>query len=124
MDRETKTIITPVDKHKVVLRAWITGREQEDIQRPLMECMKMSVKAETPEIEARDAVSALEEVKHKKIETIVVSVNGSEEKILDLVLDMRSIDFNFVIAKVEAIAEEKDFTKPELEQEKDTDSGN
>ena len=123
MDRETKTIITPVGKHKVVVRAWITGREQEEISRPLMECMKMSVKSDTPEIEAQNAVGALEEVKHKKIETVVVSVDGNKEKVLDLVLDMRNTDFNFVIAEVESIAETKDFTKPESGQEKDTGSG-
>jgi len=124
MDRKTKTIITPVDGHEVVLNAWITGREQEYIEEPLMARMKMSMKRDVPEIEASDAVSALTEVKHRKIETIVVSVDGNKENVLDAVLDMKSADCNFVVAKVEAIASGEDFTKPELGQEKSIGSEN
>ena len=83
MDRKTKTIITPVDGHEVVLNAWVTGREQEYIEEPLMARMKMSMKRDVPEIEASDAVSALTEVKHRKIETIVVSTQHDQDVTLD-----------------------------------------
>ena len=126
MERETKTITTPIGKNEVVLKAWISGREQEAIGKPLMDCMSMSVKNESPEIEAKGAVGALEEVKRLKIKTIVVSVDGNtdtDELLLDTILDMRSVDFNYVITEIEKIAEAKDFTTPESSPEKDTGSG-
>ena len=113
MERETIKITTPVDKHEVILNAWITGKERRDIQRPFMTTMSVTVKGGEPEVEAKDASAVLEQVENRTIELTVVSVNGKTEKVLEQVLDMKSNDFTFVLKEINKITKETDFTKPE-----------
>ena len=104
MERETKEIITPVDKHKVVLNAWITGREKRELRNVFLSKMKVG-KAET---ETNPAVLT-DEAENKAITMIVVSVDGVKDKIIDKILDMKGKDYDFVIKEINKVSRETDF---------------
>lgn len=125
MDRETKLIKTPLDGHEVVIKTWITGGEKRALLRPFSEGAEVNVKVggET-EVKTKDSAMMIEKAENALIETIIVSINGVKEDILKVVLGMKSQDCDFVLKEVNKVGSGKDFTKPESEQEKDTDSGN
>ncbi len=105
MGRETKTIKTPIDKHDVVLKAWITGREKRELRNVFLSKMGLGGKGEMKENPA-DITDAAE---NKAIETIVISVNGKTEKIIDAILDMKGPDYEFVIKEINGISKETAF---------------
>lgn len=112
MDRETIAIETPVDKHKVVLKMWITGREKRDLRKPFLDGMKFSVGETTPKLEDLKPGELMERAENIAIETIVVSVDGNTEKKVDAVLDMKEKDYDFVINEINKISQERNFPKP------------
>jgi len=117
MSRETKKIITPIDKHVVTIKAWITGREKRALIKPFTSAIQVSVgKEEKAEFKSREAGSVIEKAANLVIETIVVSVDGKTEGVLDLILDMKSKDTDFVVKELDKISAELDFTKPEPKQ--------
>ncbi len=114
MDREINTIKTPIDKREVVLKAWITGRERRELRKPFMDKLKVSTKGEgDPTVELAGSADIIETVENKAIETIVVSIDGVKDKILETILDMKEKDYSFVIEEINKITGGKDFTKPE-----------
>lgn len=117
MNRETRTIITPVGKHKVVLKSWITGREKRALLKPFTDNIEVSVGEQgKSEFKTKEASSVIEKAANLVIETIIVSIDGKTEGILDLVLDMRNKDYGFVMSELDKISKEEDFTQPEPKQ--------
>jgi hypothetical protein len=92
MDRPTNQFELPITKKIVVAKDWITGREFEIMQKPVLENYKKG-------IESIDIIG----VNHSAIEAYVVSVDGKTEGVLDLVLDLPSEDYNFVIGKINEV---------------------
>ena len=104
MDRETKEIVTPIGKAKVVLKAWLTGRERREIRTVLLQEVKFERTGESdiaPEYSIQGSV--LNKAQDKAFESVVVSVNGSTEKIIDTILDMRDEDFDFVVKEIDMV---------------------
>lgn len=94
---DNATFTTPVGGHKVVLKTSITGRDRRNIQNVMLGKAKMNTSnAENLDIDG----SVLAEVQDKTVETYLISVDGKTEGLLDLVLDMDSRDYEFVLAKV------------------------
>lgn len=112
MDRETITIETPSGKHKIVLKAWITGREKRELRKPFLNEVKINVGQETAQVSEFNAGEIVEQVENKAIEIIVVSVDGQTENKLDLILDMKDEDYDFVVAEINKISQEVNFPKP------------
>lgn len=102
MNRETKEIITPIQKHKVILKTYITGREKREINNVFLTGTKFSPNVK-PELDG----SLVQKSQDKLIEIIVVSVNNKTENILNTVLDMHSQDFDFVLAEINNITSKK-----------------
>lgn len=119
MDRETKTIETPVAGHEVVLKAWITGRERRNLRKPFTEKMKVrSGGTDKARVDIENTGDIIEKVENSLIETIVVSVDGEREGVLDTVLDMRDTDFDSIMKEVDRISgRDKDFTQPDSEKQ-------
>lgn len=112
IERPTKEIITPVQGKKVVLKEWITGREEEYIQEPIINAasFKAGLSGGSPSAEMTDfKTSAISESNHRTIETMVVSVDGMSEKgkIVDAVMDMHKDDTNFVIDEINLLLKKK-----------------
>lgn len=119
MDRETTTIKTPVDKHEIVLKSWITGREKRELRKPFLKEIKISLKKGEKDAEAEsfNSFEAMNEAENKAIEIMIVSINGKKENILNTVLDMKEKDYSFIIKEINKITKEEDeespFPKPE-----------
>jgi hypothetical protein len=102
MERETKEFLTPIDKHKVRIKTYITGGELEQIEEILYKRIKLSSVEKDANINLND-ISFITEQTHKTIEIMVVSVNGKSENILEEVLNMKSEDYKFIQEKIEEV---------------------
>jgi hypothetical protein len=101
-ERPTKTIVTPITQAQIVVKEWITGREYEMSQKPVLEGYKMGKDGHS-EI----AGTVIQELNHKALEAYVVSVNGSTDKVVDAILDLPNDDYQFVIDSVNAVSKKK-----------------
>lgn len=105
MDRETKVIETPVSKQKVEIKTYLTGRERRALTNVFIGKVDFSQEGKVNNIDS----TVLDKAQDLAWETVIVSVDGSNENIVDKVLDMRIDDYNFVIAEVNKITSVKDF---------------
>lgn len=110
MERETKKIITPIDKQEVVIKSWLTGGEKRDITNSLINGIKMDSSGTTDINMTSDLVNKSQDT---ALETIIVSVDGKEEDVLKRVLDMKSKDFDFVVTEINKITASEDELKKE-----------
>ena len=113
MEREQKTITTPKEKHEVILKTYITGREQRMLRNALIKDVTFQggKGIETSGIKS----SAIEQAENIAIDVLVVSVDGKEgnEK-LDAILDMHVEDYNFVISEIDKIRSGKDVEEKKM----------
>lgn len=106
--RETKEIITPIDKHKVVLKSYITGREKREMKNVYFEGVEFELEGAKPKTNKMDMGKMTDKAENKAIEMVVVSVNGKME-VINTILDMKSKDTDFVIAEINKITKDDDF---------------
>jgi hypothetical protein len=102
--RETKEIKTP-GGYKITLNTYITGREKREITNVFLDKIEMSVVGQTPSISGlKGDVTSLAENK-----TIEIMVKGIKDKdgidigatnMLDVILDLPSEDFDFIISEL------------------------
>ncbi len=111
-------IITPIGKNKVILKDYITGRDDEDIQKPMTDLkLQIGIKDADGRTEI-NAGEVLRQQKNIKIEKVVISVDGKKENILNIVLDMHIQDYKFILEEINKIIE-GDFTKPNSKKQED-----
>ena len=105
MERETKDITTPIGQQKVILKAWLTGRERRDIRSVILEEVKFEQNADGSDVTPGYNISGsvLNKAQDKAFESVVVSVDGNTEKIVDTILDMRDEDFDFIVKEIDKI---------------------
>jgi hypothetical protein len=103
---ETIKTTTPVDKHEVVFKKWITGRDRRGIDSIYYGEIEVGLNQNNPEVKGLKG-STFNKAQDKTIETLVVSVDGKKENVVDAVLDMRAEDFDFVINKMNEITSKK-----------------
>lgn len=104
-NRETKKITTPTGVELVVY-SYATGREVRAIENKYYSKAKLDVVAGQPKITDMD-LSATHEVEKEMITTLVVSINNDTVDILNKVLDLRQVDFEFVISELNEITKKK-----------------
>jgi hypothetical protein len=106
--RATKKII--IQDIEFEVKEWITGRESEYINEPIVNAtvMKMTV------IDGQPAPSldsfnnkAITESTHRAIESVVVSVSGNKDSILDNILDLKKDIYEEVLKMVDEIVKKK-----------------
>ena len=107
MERETKELIMPVSKQKVIIKSWLVAREKRVIKNAFLG--GSVVNPDTEKLEISDG--ATDRLEDAQIEVGVVSVDGSLEGLKDVCLDMRSEDFDFLMKEVSAV------TSPELAED-------
>ena len=96
-DREIKEIITPVDKHKVIIKTYLTGREYREIENVFLRQAKVNTSGEqSSEIDG----SIIRVAEDKLIEQSIISIDGKTENILNLVLDFKNVDFSYLIKEL------------------------
>lgn len=114
-DRETHSIVTPIKKHEIVLRSWITGREKQRIDGALYSGLDTEGVGENAQPKIGDTMLARQE--NASITAVVVSIDGNTANTLDRVLDMRSKDYAYVIEQVMLVVdgdfdEKKEISSP------------
>ena len=100
--RDTITIETPADKHSVILNAYITGREKRNLNN-IFQAWQVGLGDKGMISDKKDTKGMIENAENEAIKTVVVSVDGISENVLDKVLDMKSDDYVFVIKKINEI---------------------
>ena len=106
MPRETKVIETPLEKDKVELKVWITGREKRELRNIFLENVKFN---ENKPESIGNSADIINQAENKAIETVVVSVNEDSKDILNKILEMKAKDYDFVIREINKITKEEDF---------------
>lgn len=102
--KETKELV--VGANTFVVRTYLTGREVRNIQSAMMSSLEMKQKNGEAEITGfKGEMLALQE--DKQIQTVVVSVNGSTDNILNFVLDLPKEEYDQVVAYVKEVSEGK-----------------
>ena len=99
MNRETITVVTPVESKEVVLKAWITGREKREITASYLDSASVGTDMKNVKISAE----TVQKLQDKTFELIVVSVAGSTDNIVESILDMRSGDYDFIVAELNKV---------------------
>ncbi len=100
-DRDTFEIVTPVKGHKVVLRSWITGRESQKIDSAMFKGVGTTGDGKRLQPKLSDTMLADQE--NKSIEVVVVSVDGKDNNLVDVVLNMRKADYDYVLSEVDRV---------------------
>ena len=119
-DRETHEIITPLKGHKVVLRSWITGRESQKIDNAMVQGIGVTQQGKKQQLTPQIKEAALSAQENAAIESIVVSVDGNSNDVLNRVLDMRKQDYQAVVDEVERVVDGDLDEKKEIGSETNT----
>lgn len=104
--KETKIIETPIEKHKVELKCWLTGGDRRALRSVYTENAQIEMKGDKPEIKNLSG-SLVDKAEDKAIEIMVVSIDGNKENIIKRILEMRDDDCDFVIKAINEITVEK-----------------
>ncbi len=120
MERETITITTPLDKRTVILKSYITGREQRALTNIFLQNMTdLNIDPATQDVNVKKfSPSMVEQADDLAWRTVVVSIDGRVDgelvdgktfSIVDEILDMKLQDYNFVADKVKEVTADKYF---------------
>jgi len=105
MIEEQKTITTPVRGIEVVLKTYLTGREFEYVQSPLLQAMSIRPEGQGNNMKFGNLdVDKIQESTHRLIEKHVISVGGKTEDAVNLVLDMHNDDYQFVVEQIQELS--------------------
>lgn len=105
MERETKKIKLNSGT-EVVVKSYATGREVRGIEQKYYGKAKVDMVAGQPKITDMD-LTATFEVEQEMIRVLVESINGSTEDVLNKVLDLKSEEYEAVIAELNEITKKK-----------------
>lgn len=106
-ERETKKIITPVGQQEIVVRTYITGREKRALANVYLQG-KVDFSIEENKLKDFDFTLA-DKVQDLAWQTVIVSIDGRTDDIVNRILDMRGQDYDFVVSEVNKITADKDF---------------
>lgn len=108
MERQTSTITTPITQLEVVLHTYITGREAEAIQSPLLKAMKLQPNKRGEDVQMGEIdTDKIRESNHIALRSVVKSVGGNTDNVVDTLLDMPASDYDFVVNAVDEITKKK-----------------
>lgn len=108
-DRPIRTITT-AGGHKVVLNAYITGREQREIQEVFLRGVdlgKLAQGAGKPADVSGFSASSVSEAQDLTLKLLIVSFDDALDNLVNKVLDLPALEFEEVMAAVNEITETK-----------------
>jgi hypothetical protein len=110
MERATREIRTKGD-HKVVFHDYITGREQRSIQEVFLRKVEISrvsqADGKTDAGVSGFSAAAIAEAQDLAFKLLIVSMDDSNENIVQRVLDLPAEEFDEVVAVINEITEPK-----------------
>lgn len=104
MNRETKTIQTPIGKQNVEIKTYITGKEKRDLTNVFLSG-NLDFNAESQNIKGINA-NLVDKAQDLAFQLIVVSIDGKKDGEIDIVktiLDMQAEDTDFIIKNTSQI---------------------
>jgi hypothetical protein len=103
-ERETKTFVTPGGR-TVVLNAYLTGREANEIKNAMFGALKMNMEdAQSGKVNVSDVPGTfLAEQERKALGFLVVSVDGDPSDPVEKLLDLPSAEYEAVVAEANKI---------------------
>lgn len=105
--RETKEFTT-TGGHVLVYKTYVTGRESNEIQKIILQDMKLEIgEAKLSPFIGQVSAAHFTELNNKTIEILVVSLDGKTEALLDKILDLPNQEYSEVIAKLNEVTGEK-----------------
>lgn len=116
---EQKTIITPIDKHEVVVKLDIRGRDERkmNVGKLMQRAMKMNGIAGQKQMNVQLTGEVFEQAEDAMISILIASIDGTNTNILERVLDMKGKDYNFVIDELKKVRDGEDFLEKSPEPE-------
>ena len=105
--RETKEIITPVDKHKIVMKTYITGKEDKEIKK-IWQNIEVTIEKDKQTSKPINVGDRLEEAERKVVELVIISVDGETENVVDLILAMRKKDCTLIEKEIDKVTKDED----------------
>ena len=120
MERSTKEIITPKEKHKILIVEWISGAESEEIEASIKDVrFKIdSLGQGTADMNVGEAIRKSVEI---AVNIIVLKIDGEARDIWKRVQELRKTDYDFVLEKVDRITRGLDFEPPVSKKKDGTD---
>ncbi len=107
-------ITTPIDKHIVELKDYITGRDSLKLKSVYLENAQVKVGDQaTIDMNKVNMAQLTEKAEKMAIEMVVISVDGKKEDVVNKILDMNVKDYDYVINEINKITSGENFTKPE-----------
>lgn len=103
---ETQIIDTPIGKHKIEIKSWITGKDRRILRSVYLNASEIEITGDQPEIKGLSG-KLIEEMENKAIEIVIVSIDEIKEGILDKILEMHEDDYEFVMKEINQITAEK-----------------
>jgi len=97
--RETISFETPISHAKVIIKAWLTGREKRAINAVLFRGEEYG-QGELNNIELKVKGEKITEMQDELLKAYLISVNDDITNPFDVILDMIDKDYNFVMSKV------------------------
>ena len=107
MDRPTKELKTP-SGNVIVLKEYLTGREKRELTNIFFgKNLTLSPEGGVEGLSA-DAINAAQDLAFK---TVIVSIDGKTENIVDTILDMKAEDYSAIVVAVNEISNDATFAK-------------
>jgi hypothetical protein len=108
--RETKTIKLTSGK-EIVLNTWLTARERRAVSEVTLKHAKFSIETEAgpdglaqkPVMKEFDAPAAMRDLDELTVKIMVISFDGSDQNVLDRLLDGREADWNEALAAAKGV---------------------
>jgi len=114
MNRENRELVTSVDKHVVLIKAWLTEKENRLIQRFWAKQTKISENANFENLEDGDvkiditsSPELILDYYDILIEAYVYSVDDSIEGVLEKIQDFRKEEYKEVTAFIQKLQDEE-----------------
>lgn len=104
MQRETITITLPVSKSEVVIKKYLIGRERRALTNVYLDGdLKIGADGKVTTINSKITDTA----QNLAWETVIVSIAGKSDGIVDAVLDLHAEDYDVLVEKVNEIGGQK-----------------
>lgn len=107
MNRETTTITTPHSNQQVVLNTYLTGREKRQLQNIFLQG-NLQFNAESNNVTGIN-YALVDKEQDLAWQLVIVSIDGSNEDIVNKVLDMRAGDYDFIVTHVNKVKADTSF---------------
>ena len=109
MNREIKKITTPIDNIEIELFEWLTGGEKRNITNSLLDNQDLQMSGASQNFKiSSEVINKAQDIGFK---TVVVSVGGNKENIVDSILNLKSKDFDFIVDEINKITNDDEELK-------------